>query len=95
MASHGVAVLDVVVGERKVVDDLDRGGGRDDPVQVPAGGLAGQQTEQRAQPLAAWPLDGLQPFVDPAQVIVHHAIVRAERTPGRTQQPLELVLDGR
>ena len=52
MAAQLVAVLDVVVDEREVVDQLDCDGRRERPVRVTAERLARPERQRRADPLA-------------------------------------------
>ena len=53
VATLDVAVLDVVVDEREVVPELDRGGAGQRPLVLAGDARVGQQTEQRPHPLAA------------------------------------------
>ena len=74
VVAHGVAVFDVVVDEREVVQQLQRHGGGDGPRSVAAACFDGQQTEQRAQALADGRLHRRELLVQPAQVVAQHAI---------------------
>ena len=53
VAALDVAVLDVVVDEREVVAELDRGGARQRALVVAGDAGVGEQAEQRSHPLAA------------------------------------------
>ena len=53
MASLDVAVLDVVVDEREIVAELDRGGARQRSLVLAGDAGVGEQAQQRAHPLAA------------------------------------------
>ena len=53
VAALDVAVLDVVVDEREVVAELDRGGARQRPLVVAGDAGVGEQAEERPHPLAA------------------------------------------
>ena len=69
------AILDVVVDQRKVVDQFQsRGRGKGLP-RIATGRLTGNQADHGTQPLAAVGLDRTQHFVGPAKMKVHHTVV--------------------
>src|SRR5690349_8556408 len=51
VAAHGGMVHDVVVDEREIVQDFDGGRGMEGACGVAAGGFAGEQEEERPEPL--------------------------------------------
>ena len=65
--AHLIAVFDVVVHQREVVQQLDRGGARQCARVVTTQQFADQQAEARSQALAAVGLYGLELFVGKAQ----------------------------
>jgi len=74
VAPRGVAVLDVVVDQREVVKKLDRRGGSHSGGSVAAQSLAGEEAEPWTEPLAAWRPLRSEPFVDVAELVLHHAV---------------------
>ncbi len=76
MAAHLVAVLNVVVHQREVVQNFKPGRGRHSLRSFTANRLARHQTEQGAQSLTRGQRHRLETGIDPAHVVVHHAVVR-------------------
>ena len=92
MVTLKVAVLDVVVDEREVVDQLDCGGGREGLLRRAARGFAGEHAERRPEPLALaqrrWPAG----LVDAAHVVAQHdPQVRVFRAQQLVYDPLHAV----
>ena len=77
VATHLVAVLYVVVDQRKVVDQLQGGGGGDGAGRMTASGLAGEQAEGRTQHLSHRGVDRFALRVAPAHRIPEHLICAA------------------
>ena len=72
-APQPIAVFDVVVNQREVVQQFDGGGGGQGGVPVAAGGFAAEQCQYRADALAGIKLRGFEVCIGPAQVIMQHA----------------------
>ena len=72
MTAQGAVVLDVVMHEREVVNELHGGRGGKGVAPVGAAGLAGQQTDGRAQVFAAGRGRWLEVFVGPAEMVAQH-----------------------
>ncbi len=85
-----VLILDVVVDEREVVQQLDRGADREDACRVAAEGLEHEAAEDRTQPLAATRPLGVQ-----SEVVLHHPVEGLEGRLGLRQQGADLVVDRR
>ena len=85
MPALGVAVLNVVVNEREVVDKLDGDGGGQSLFHRSADRLRAKQAECGSHRLAAVGLDRTAELVGPAHVIAEHAEQRRVLVEGAAQ----------
>ena len=75
MAPGGVPIFDVVVDQGEVVEDLQGCGGGQGVLGLAAYFPTGQQAEERANALAGGEVAGTELFIQPAHMVVHHAVV--------------------
>ena len=97
-APQRIAVFDVVVDQREVVQQFDRGRGGQGGVPVAAGGFAGEQRQHRANAFAGIELRGLEIGIDPAQMIMQHAVKRrhaSDHSTAATTRRISVSIAGR
>ena len=82
-----VLVLDVVVDEREVVKELDRGADGQHTRAIPAERFEDEHHEDRSQPLAP-----ARPFGVEAEVVLHHAVEGLERRFALREKRSDLVV---
>src|SRR3954447_24640304 len=74
-AARVAVVLDIIVYERKIVDELEASRQRKRLVWIAAGSTAGQQSQLGAQQLAGINIGRPQLRIAPSELIVLHGIV--------------------
>jgi hypothetical protein len=84
-----ILVLDVVVDEREVVEELDRGGRRKRATGVAGERLVDERAEHRAEPFTRGSSSRVQP-----EVVQHHPVEGLKRRVRAGQKSADLLVDG-